>query len=64
MIFYDEIIYDNGIFKIKKNDLLGYYKITQPKYKELNGFTFGLAKFKTENGKTGYIDNYGNEYYD
>ena len=62
--FFDEIIYDNGIFKIKKNGLFGYYKITHPKYIQLNGFSFGLAKFKLENGKTGFIDNDGNEYYD
>ena len=64
LTFFDEIIYDNGIFKVKQNGLFGYYKITQPKYKELNGFSFGLAQFKLENGKSGYIDNNGKEYYD
>lgn len=64
LTFFDEVLYDNGIFKVKQNGLFGYYKITQPKYKELNGFSFGLAKFKLENGKSGYIDKDGKEYYD
>lgn len=62
--FYDEIVYKDGLFKVKQNNLVGYYKITEPKYEELAEFTFGLAQFKLENGKTGFIDKDGKEYYD
>lgn len=64
LTFFDEIRYKDGIFKVKQNDLFGYYKITQPIYKELEEFSFGLARFKLANGKTGFIDKDGKEYYD
>lgn len=63
--FYDEILSTNNwIFKIKIKNKIGYYEITETKYTELDNFIFGLAKFKLENGKTGYVDIKGKEYYD
>ena len=63
--FFDEIISTKKwILKVSLNKKIGYYKITPIKYAELNDFIFGLAKFKLENGKTGYVDIDGKEYYD
>lgn len=63
--FYDEIIQiKNWQIKIKNNGKIGFYGITNVKYSELEDFVFGLAKFKLENGKTGYVDVKGKEYYD
>ena len=65
VIFFDEIISTkNWIFKIRVNNKIGFYQITETKYTELENFNFGLAKFKLENGKTGYVDVKGKEYYD
>lgn len=47
-----------------KNSLLGYYKITPIKYKILNDFKESLARFELPDGRKGYIDTKGNEYYD
>jgi len=62
--YYDEVTYDSGLLKVKIDNQIGYYEITDVKYKELEGFIFGLAKFKTFDGRTGYVDSNGNEYYD
>lgn len=64
LTFYDDVKYEDGIFKVKQNNLEGYYKLTQIRYKKLDGFSSGLTKFELENGKTGFIDKDGNEYYD
>jgi len=63
--FYDEIDLSNPFrLKIKKNGLFGYYGITKEnKYKKLEQYVFNLAHFELENGKCGFIDNNGNEYY-
>ena len=65
LTFYDEII-ENGywLFKVKLNGKIGYHGVTQIKYMSLEDFVFQLAKFKLANGKTGYVDTDGKEYYD
>ncbi len=62
--FYDEVIYDSGLLKVLINGECGYYGITKVKYKKLGSYNFGLAKFKTIDGKNGYVDRNGNEYYE
>jgi hypothetical protein len=47
-----------------KNGLLGYYKLTPIKYKTLGDFKESLARFTLPDGRKGYIDLKGNEYYD
>ena len=61
--YYDSIDLKNPFaIKVKRKNLFGYYGITEIKYKELNEFKYNLAKFETEFGEKGYIDNNGNEY--
>lgn len=63
--FYDNITAENFIIKLEKNHHFGYFKITEEiKYKTLEKFRFNLARFTLDNGKSGYIDEIGNEYYD
>jgi hypothetical protein len=47
-----------------RNGMLGYYKITPIKYKALGDFKESLARFTLPDGRKGYIDLEGNEYYD
>ncbi|MCP4441778.1 MAG: hypothetical protein GY810_22965 [Aureispira sp.] len=62
--YYKEVVGVNHLLKVKKNGLWGYYGITKkPKYKKLEPFHHTLARFELKNGKTGYIDTQGNEYY-
>ncbi|MBQ4912839.1 hypothetical protein J8L85_00220 [Maribacter sp. MMG018] len=61
--YFDEVTYDSGLLKVRINNEYGYYGITEVKYKELEEFTFGLAKFKTTDNRIGYVDSNGNEYY-
>ncbi|SEA60138.1 hypothetical protein [Bizionia paragorgiae] len=63
LTFYDEVTYDSGLLKVKINNQLGYYGITKARYKELETFIFGLAKFKTFDNRSGYVDSNGKEYY-
>ena len=62
--FFDKVTYKSGLFKVKINNKLGYYGITEVKYIELDDFEYSLARFKTIDNKTGYIDSEGNEYYE
>ena len=62
---YDQITFSGGLLKIELNGLYGYYSINEePKYKELGGFNYYLARFELPNGRKGYIDSNGNEYFD
>ncbi len=47
-----------------ENALLGYYKLTPVKYKVLGDFEENLARFELPDGRKGYVDLKGNEYYD
>ena len=49
---------------VGKNGMLGYYKITPIKYKTLDDFKESLARFTLPDGRKGYVDLKGNEYYD
>jgi len=62
--YFDKVTYDSGLLKVEINKELGYYGITKVKYKELEQFIFGLAKFKTLDDKIGYVDSNGKEYYE
>lgn len=62
--FFDKVIYDSGLLKVQINNEFGYYGITEVKYKELEPFVFGLAKFKTTDDRIGYVDSIGKEYYE
>ncbi len=65
LILYDEIFETkNWVTKVRLDNKVGYYNLTEIKYSHLEEFVFGLAKFKIENGKAGYIDMNGKEYYD
>ena len=62
--------YDILEFKAKnrillgREGMLGYHKLTPVKYKVLNDFEENLARFELPDGRKGYIDTEGNEYYD
>jgi len=65
---YDTIVISETMFrkilKIGKSGFYNYYHISEKvKYKRLNDFVFNLAYFELENGKKGYVDLDGNEYY-
>jgi hypothetical protein len=63
LITYDKISITNGIL-LEKGSLMGYFNITEVKYSSLEPFIYNLAHFTLPNGKVGYIDRKGNEYYD
>ena len=56
-------ISDTAHIKVICNGLFGYFEITEIKYKQLGAYNYNLAPFELDNGKTGYIDVLGNEYY-
>jgi len=65
---YDTIVFSETMFrkvlKVEKLGLYNYYHISpQVKYKRIDDFEFNLAYFELENGKKGYVDLDGNEYY-
>ena len=62
--YFDKVTYDSGLLKVQINNEFGYYGITEVKYKELEEFIFGLAKFKTTDNRIGYVDSNGKEYYE
>lgn len=54
-----------GLFKIKKNSLVGYFPINkEPKYKRLEDFQENFARIEFPNGQKGWLDLNGNEYLD
>jgi len=55
---------DKNRILLGKNGLLGYYKLILIKYKKLDDFKEGLARFELPDGRKGYVDLKGNEYYD
>jgi len=62
---YDKITVEAGLLKLELNGLVGFYTIhKEPKYKTLGSFDNYLARFELPNGKKGYIDTKGNEYFD
>ena len=63
LTYYDEIIdTKNWILKVKLNGKLGFYNITDVKYIELGDISHGLARFRLENGKYGYVDKNGKSF--
>lgn len=65
IFMFDSISIVKGIYsKIEKSGLFNYYHISpNPKYKRLDGFVYNLAYFELPNGKSGYVDLKGHEYY-
>ncbi len=62
--YYENIDYSDSLFiKVKENGLWGYLNRTSCKYKKLGNFVFNLAQFELKDGKKGYIDKGGIEYY-
>jgi hypothetical protein len=54
----------SNLVLVKKNDLYNFFSISpKVKYKRLDDFIFNLAYFELPNGKCGYIDIDGNEYF-
>ena len=62
--YYFDTIDTSSAIKVGCNNLFGYFQITEIKYKKLYAFEQDLAAFELENGNKGYVDRYGNEYYD
>jgi len=54
---------DISSLKVQCNGLFGYFEKTEIKYKKLNPFKYNLASFELPDGREGYIDKLGNEYY-
>lgn len=63
-VLYDNIYNLDDILVLKQNRLLGFYKTTDIKYKSLEPFDRYLARFELPNGRKGYVDIKGKEYYD
>lgn len=61
---YDELWLDNGLVKVKKDGLQGYYGITGVRYQNLEAFGYYLARFELPDGTRGYVDAEGREYPD
>jgi len=61
---FDNVTALNGLLLVQKNSLVGYYGMTKIKYSSLEPFVHGLARFTFANGKSGYIDSIGKEYYE
>jgi len=61
---YDEISFENSNLKLKKDGKSGFYGFTKIKYADIQPFIFNLARIKTTDGKSGYVDIYGKEYFD
>lgn len=70
-LIYKEVISVNdtvtlaGIYvKVMKGGLYGYFHLSAVlKYRRLDDYIFNLAYFELENGKSGFVDVEGNEYY-
>lgn len=61
---YDNIETQNNYLKVQSNGLWSYYNISKKvRYKILDNFIDELAYFELPNGKSGYLDKNGNEYY-
>lgn len=61
--YYDAIDLNSFPIKVKRNNLFGYYKVTENiRYKELEAYNYDLAKFIDKNGMKGFVDRLGNEY--
>lgn len=60
--YYDSIDLSTSFPKVKRDSLVGYYGITEVKYRKIGKFEYNLAKFEDKNGNIGYIDLQGKEY--
>ncbi|WP_271767697.1 hypothetical protein [Aquimarina algiphila] len=62
--FYDTVFIDRSSkIRVKKDGFYGYHDVTVIKYSCLDIFEYNLAYFELQNGKRGYIDTSGNEYF-
>ena len=57
--------FNNRYLKLHKDDLYCYYpQASQPRYASLEVFRDFFARFELPDGRKGWLDIYGNEYYD
>lgn len=56
-------ISNQDYIKVKCNNQYGYFETTEIKYKKLDAFIYNLAPFELDDGRKGYIDNLGIEYF-
>jgi len=62
---YDALVFENySKIRLKCHSLSGYHNLTKIKYKSIGKFDKNLARFELLNGKKGYVDLKGVEYYD
>ena len=61
---YDQVEYDMGRLLVKQNNLIGIYGFLPVKYVDLGAFNYRLARFELPDGRTGYVDDTGKEYFD
>ncbi|MBW2963078.1 hypothetical protein [Mesonia aestuariivivens] len=62
--YYDDIRISGKYLKVKRNGLWNIFNFSpKVKYKVLNEFIDNLAYFELPNGKIGYLDKQGTEYY-
>ncbi len=61
---YDKIEFQDLNLKITKDGKVGYYGFTKIKYDEIQPFIYNLARIKSYDGKSGYVDAKGKEYFD
>ena len=62
---YDALVFEeDSKIRLQYRGLWGYHNLTKIKYKTIGEFDGSLARFELPNGKKGYVDLKGNEYYD
>ncbi len=62
-ILYDFVHFEDYNLKLVKDGKVGYYGFTEIKYHDIQPFIYNLARINTTDGKTGYVDLNGKEYF-
>ncbi len=63
-VWFDSYSLKDGQLFLKKDKLYGIYERTLIKYSQLEPYVFGLARFELPDGRAGYVDLNGVEYFD
>ena len=62
---YDALVFEEDAkIRLRQGSLWGYHNLSKIKYKSIGKYDGSLARFELPNGKKGYVDLKGVEYYD
>lgn len=64
LLWFEDVLYQNGLFKVRQNGGYGFYAVTPYHYQDISDFKFYLARFEMKDGRSGYVDTEGHEYFD